>query len=269
MLFMSLMSWGVLLLADCRSRIWTFLVWPESAPPDWESIIDEHHVEWGHSPLHDKDKNPYAAPSDPDARTEFYDSLISKFARSSSSVLRKILSKNLDADSVDIDKLLSKNIDQIIAITAPEFKKPHWHCIISFDGKKSYEQVEVICKEVCTGYPKPVDSATGLIRYFVHRDNPEKAQYSESDCKWFGGFDPDNAFLPCRQQKYRLINEMQEFCDYNSVYYFDDLFRYARKFRKDDWFPALCENCSFAMNSYVNALRFHRVDESRGLDSYA
>lgn len=251
-------------MSDGRSRIWTFLVWPESAPPDWENIIDEHHFEWGHSPLHDKDKNPYAAPSDPDARAEFYDSLVNKFSKKNLEDLRKVFSRSLDVDSIDVKKLLDRNLDSMIALTEPEFKKPHWHVIVAFEGKKSYSQVNEICSEVCTGYPKPVDSATGLIRYFVHRDNPEKAQYSESDCRWFGGFDPENAFLPCRVQKYKLINEMQEYCDLNDILYFDDLFRYARKYKRDDWFPALCENCCYAMSSYINSIRFHRIDEERG-----
>lgn len=41
-----------------RTRNWTFIVYPESAPKDWRSIIDEDHVQWIESPLHDKDTNP-------------------------------------------------------------------------------------------------------------------------------------------------------------------------------------------------------------------
>lgn len=41
-----------------RTRNWTFLVYPESAPKNWRSIIDDNHVSWIESPLHDKDVNP-------------------------------------------------------------------------------------------------------------------------------------------------------------------------------------------------------------------
>ena len=41
-----------------RTRNWTFIVYPESAPQNWRSIIDEDHVQWIESPLHDKDVNP-------------------------------------------------------------------------------------------------------------------------------------------------------------------------------------------------------------------
>lgn len=40
-----------------RTRNWTFVVYPESAPENWRDIIDEYHVEWVESPLHDKDVN--------------------------------------------------------------------------------------------------------------------------------------------------------------------------------------------------------------------
>lgn len=40
-----------------RTRNWTFLVYPESAPVNWRDILDEEHVQWIESPLHDKDTN--------------------------------------------------------------------------------------------------------------------------------------------------------------------------------------------------------------------
>lgn len=39
-----------------RTRSWTFILYPESAPENWRDILDEFHVEWIESPLHDKDK---------------------------------------------------------------------------------------------------------------------------------------------------------------------------------------------------------------------
>lgn len=43
---------------DNRTRNWTFVVYPESAPDNWREIIDEYHTPWIESPLHDKDVNP-------------------------------------------------------------------------------------------------------------------------------------------------------------------------------------------------------------------
>lgn len=40
-----------------RSRNWTFVLYPESMPSNWQAIIDELHIEYVVSPLHDKDLN--------------------------------------------------------------------------------------------------------------------------------------------------------------------------------------------------------------------
>lgn len=43
---------------DVRNRNWVFIVYPESAPENWREILDEQHVPWIESPLHDMDTNP-------------------------------------------------------------------------------------------------------------------------------------------------------------------------------------------------------------------
>lgn len=42
---------------ETRTRNWTFVLYPESAPENWRNIIDDMHIEWVESPLHDKDIN--------------------------------------------------------------------------------------------------------------------------------------------------------------------------------------------------------------------
>lgn len=42
---------------DSRSRNWTFIVYPESVPEYWRSYLDDMHIPWIESPLHDKDTN--------------------------------------------------------------------------------------------------------------------------------------------------------------------------------------------------------------------
>jgi len=42
---------------DSRSRNWTFVLYEDSAPANWSSILDEQHIEWVESPWHDKDVN--------------------------------------------------------------------------------------------------------------------------------------------------------------------------------------------------------------------
>lgn len=47
---------------ETRTKTWTLVIYPESAPQNWREIIDEHHIEWVESPLHDKDKTAAGEP---------------------------------------------------------------------------------------------------------------------------------------------------------------------------------------------------------------
>ena len=41
-----------------RTRLWTAIVYPDSAPENWRDILDDFHLEWAESPLHEFDSNP-------------------------------------------------------------------------------------------------------------------------------------------------------------------------------------------------------------------
>lgn len=42
---------------DERVRNWTFIVYPESVSTVWRDVLDEQHIQWIESPLHDRDIN--------------------------------------------------------------------------------------------------------------------------------------------------------------------------------------------------------------------
>jgi len=44
--------------AGKRTRNWTFLVYPDSAPENWRNVINSEHIPWIESPLHEGEKNP-------------------------------------------------------------------------------------------------------------------------------------------------------------------------------------------------------------------
>lgn len=54
-----------------KGRDWTFIVYPESAPENWRTVLDETHLRWIESPLHDKDFN-----ADGEVKKEHYHILI-------------------------------------------------------------------------------------------------------------------------------------------------------------------------------------------------
>lgn len=42
---------------ETRTRTWTCVLYPDSVPENWKDLIDDMHIEWIESPLHDSDKN--------------------------------------------------------------------------------------------------------------------------------------------------------------------------------------------------------------------
>lgn len=52
-------------ISQGRTRSWTFIVYPDSAPENWRDVLDETHVQWIESPLHDKDVNADGNPKKP------------------------------------------------------------------------------------------------------------------------------------------------------------------------------------------------------------
>ncbi|WP_142972254.1 Rep family protein [Enterococcus durans] len=60
-------------------------------------------------------------------------------------------------------------------------KKPHWHVMLSADGPITLKAVEKIIEPLNVPAPQKVGSGRGMIRYFIHLDNPEKYQYSRDE----------------------------------------------------------------------------------------
>jgi hypothetical protein len=184
--------------SDNRARIWACVVYPDSAPENWRQLLDDQHVEWVESPLHDLDVNE----------------------------------------------------------STGELKKPHWHIVLAFDGKKSFDQMVDLLAPLHCPIPQRCHSLKGAVRYLAHLDNPEKAQYSVASIVPHGGFDLSAALLPSASERYELIDEMQAFCVAENVVEFSDLCDYARANRREDWFPLLCDSCAFVMREYLKSRRF-------------
>lgn len=50
---------------NVKKRNWVFLVYPDSAPSDWVSVLQSTGLSCAISPLHDRDVNPTGEPKKP------------------------------------------------------------------------------------------------------------------------------------------------------------------------------------------------------------
>jgi len=136
-----------------------------------------------------------------------------------------------------------------------EIKKAHWHILLLYDGKKSYDQIKSMTDSLNAPAPQKAASAKGLVRYMLHLDNPEKFQYDRSLIIGHGGADVAEYLKPTSASRYILISEMMDYVRENGVREMEDLLYYARENRFDDWFPLLCDNSAYIMIALLKSIR--------------
>lgn len=136
-----------------------------------------------------------------------------------------------------------------------EIKKAHWHILLLYDGKKSYEQIKQLTDSLNAPAPQKVSSAKGLVRYMLHLDNPDKFQYDRSLIVGHGGADVAEYLKPTSASRYILIREMIDYIRQNNVCEMKDLLYYSMENRFDDWFPLLCDNSAYIMSSLLKSIR--------------
>lgn len=134
-----------------------------------------------------------------------------------------------------------------------EPKKPHYHVIIMFDGKKTIEQATEIFDSINGVGCEKVKSIRGYARYLCHLDNPEKYQYETSEVQCIASDYLGTIGLAI--DKYASIKEMQDFCDKYNVVSFYALANYARAHRSD-WHRILCDCGSIFMREYLQSRKW-------------
>ena len=109
-------------------------------------------------------------------------------------------------------------------------KKPHWHVFLKFDGVQTYDQIYEIVKTINGAPPKRVSNPIGLVRYFVHIDNPEKHQYLIEDIQAFGGFHSlvEEAFKIGIANVNKIMIDMQDWIVEHQITEYEDLWTFSQ-----------------------------------------
>ena len=180
---------------DGRIRNYATIVYPDSAPDNWQEILADLRIPALVSPLHDKDVNP---------------------------------------DGV--------------------LKKPHYHVLMCTEGKKTREQFREMASSFGGVGSEIVQSIRGYSRYLCHLDNPEKAQYSVTDIKSFGGADFE-AYVTLPSDLSKQVKLMQRFCVSHNVRSFSF---FANLCAEDfpDWHYILLFKCTNYFKAYFSSARY-------------
>lgn len=133
-----------------------------------------------------------------------------------------------------------------------EPKKPHYHVYMKFDGVKSYNQIKEITDELNATIPQKVENEKGLIRYFIHIDNPDKYQYNFEDIEKYGNIDISSCFQTDEDNE-KTLKEIINFIEKNNIIELCDLINYAMNNNKM-WFKYLQYSC-YLVGQYIKSKR--------------
>lgn len=128
--------------------------------------------------------------------------------------------------------------------------------------------MQALCRELNAPSPQIVKDTRAMARYFLHLDNPEKAQYKKEDMLVGGGFDLENALKLSRSEEEAeerefvatILNKINEY----NIIEFEDLVwlvmqEYSEQYRY------------FKLNSFVLAnvvkSRRHRIEREQSLQN--
>lgn len=137
-----------------------------------------------------------------------------------------------------------------------EEKKPHWHIMLDFPTLKSYRQVYEITQLMNGTIPQVVHSPIGMMRYFIHKDNPEKHQYNWEDVTVYNGFDIEKYDSYTDSEIDYIISDITQFIDDNEIIEYSDLIAYTRGKDNDlyEWYKIIRKNTIFFC-AYINSRR--------------
>ena len=137
-----------------------------------------------------------------------------------------------------------------------EPKKPHYHVVICFDGPITYHNVMnyIIRVGAANDVVQPVGSVRGIVRYFCHKDNPDKFQYSEDIIQCRNGFDPSDYFALTVTQQKVFKRKVIEFIQANDIDEYANLIDILMDSDEIDMFDIASQN-TFFFTQYIKSRR--------------
>ncbi|MGZ7899602.1 Rep family protein [Ligilactobacillus salivarius] len=133
-------------------------------------------------------------------------------------------------------------------------KKPHWHVILMFDGKKSYEQIKEITDSLNAPVPQKTANPKGLVRYLIHMDNPEKYQYSREDIVCHSGAEVEQYFQLSSASRLQILKEMIIFIKDSRFENYLDFLAYCIENGEDEWLDIAVNHNTLALSKVIDSV---------------
>ena len=145
-----------------------------------------------------------------------------------------------------------------------EPKKAHYHIILIYSGPTSFNVVRSLCESLNQPIPQPLEQVRGYYRYLTHKDNPEKAQYSEGDIQTLNGFDISDYIELTRSEVISIKKHLQQIIREADIIEYSDLIDLLSDSEMSAEFDVATSNTLF-FDRYITSRR-HKKKEGGGAD---
>lgn len=149
---------------------------------------------------------------------------------------------------------------------AGELKKPHYHLICQYetqvDRKNFLADMKGLNGSECV---KRVQSLRSMVRYLIHADDPDKAQYRQEDVKVFGGASLDLVEQLGSHERHVMLKAMRKFIRENNITNYCDFVDYCDDCEQA-WAGLLDDNSSYTIEKYIKSRRYKLMEEAQAYD---
>lgn len=136
-------------------------------------------------------------------------------------------------------------------------KKPHWHVILIFGAKKSKAQIREITAQLNTVDPMRVYRLSGAVRYLIHKDDPDKAQYDAADVECYNGAN-FLELIACNTDIRTALKGILNMIRTEDIRDYDALLDKLLEEDNTEWFIVATEARTLAITKYIDS-RWKRI----------
>lgn len=174
-----------------------------------------------------------------------------------------------------VPAVISPRHDKDVDEDTGEPVKPHYHVGIFYPGPRAYslaladfQDLYQVGKEIKK--IEVIRAVSSFVRYLCHLDDKtgKKHRYDINEIVALGGADVGQLMSPTAAERYEHISEMLDFIKMQRVTELCDFLDYARLERSSDWFPLLCDSCTYIINSAIKSQRHKMQEPPSSSDSF-
>lgn len=141
------------------------------------------------------------------------------------------------------------------------FKKPHYHLIAQYEVQEDRAGFLEDFKELNGPQSvKAVKSLISMVRYLVHADDHDKAQYDKADVLTFGGAELDLVEQLGTHERHKALKAMRVFIREKNITDFCDFVDYCDEC-EITWAHLLDDNSSYVIEKYIKSRRYKLRDD--------